>query len=107
MILTKLITLSLEGTDPVTIGLHLGIAKRACKIWISWRWGIKDALIRTAAYVQLDEGFDQALLTRWEAMVAPCEEEWATMIGLANERVDDADEDDEWEAYDLEALVEY
>lgn len=84
----------------------MGIAKTACKIWVSWRWGIKDALVRTAPYVQLDDGFDQALVAKWEAIVSPCEAEWARLIGLANEMVDGADEDEAWGVYDLEELVD-
>lgn len=85
------------------IGLHLGIAKRACKLWISWRWGIEDALQRTSSFLRLDIGFDAALLSKWSAIVNTCTEDWARMLGMANALVDEADED-LWE--DLEQLVE-
>ncbi|EGG12986.1 uncharacterized protein MELLADRAFT_101385 [Melampsora larici-populina 98AG31] len=81
------------GVDPVTISLQLDIAKRACKLWISWKWGIEDVMSRTAPYLELPDGFDGDLLSQWHALVDSCPGQWAEMTGTPNETDDDdADE---------------
>ncbi|EGG03357.1 uncharacterized protein MELLADRAFT_109383 [Melampsora larici-populina 98AG31] len=98
--------MSFKGIDPVTISLQFGMAKRACKLWISWKWGIEDVLLRTAAYLQLPDGFDHELLSNWNQLVTSCPEQWAHMIGMPNE-IDDDDVDEGFLDVDLlEDLVE-
>ncbi|EGF97747.1 uncharacterized protein MELLADRAFT_114116 [Melampsora larici-populina 98AG31] len=94
------------GDDPVTISLQLGMAKRACKLWISWKWGIEDVMSRTAPYLQLPDAFDRDLLSNWHNLVNSCPAHWSEMIGTPNEMDDDDDGDEGLlDIYLLEDLV--
>ncbi|KAH9814029.1 hypothetical protein DFH28DRAFT_895069, partial [Melampsora americana] len=86
--------ITFKGIDPVTLSLQLGMAKRACKLWITWKCGIEDVMLRTASYLQLPDGFDHDLVTKWQQLVTKCPDQWAQMIGMPNE-VDDDENDNE------------
>lgn len=65
-----------------------------------WKCGFEEALSQTKPYLQLVQGFDEDLLVIWKTLIDKCPDEWAQMIGMPNEIVDDDNE----EALDVEDL---